>query len=186
VSRIAIGVLVIAVPAALIPTAARARTVPTPLAMVRHVNDVTRRLHAASPEIQPNPPLAPIVNYLARCTAAADRVLVSGFGPDIPVLAHRPFASGLASWIPGYYEEKPDVDRAVAQLNRERVGAAVMLDGSREFFTLWPALGGWLTSHGFEEHTVTRVNERIRVWLPRGAAGALPDAATELPCRIGQ
>ena len=182
VSRLAIGVLVIAVPAALIPAAARARTVSTPLAMVRHVGDVTRRLQAASPEIQPNPALAPIVSYLARCTEPADRVLVSGFGPDIPVLAHRPFASGLASWIPGYYEEKPDVDRAVAQLNREQVGAAVMLDGSRVFFTLWPTLGGWLTSHGFEEHTVTRVNERIRIWLPRGAAGAPPDAATELPC----
>jgi hypothetical protein len=183
VSRIAIGVLVIAVAAALIPVAARARTVSTPLAMVRHVNDVTRRLRTASPEIQPNPALAPIVNYLARCTAPADRVLVGGFGPEIPVLAHRPFASGLASWIPGYYEEKPDVDRALAQLNRERVGTAVMLDGSRVFFTLWPTLGAWLTTHGFEEYPVTRINARIQIWLPRRANGAPIDAATDLPCR---
>jgi hypothetical protein len=181
VSRIAIAALVVVIPGAVI-SAARTRAVPTPAAMVRHVSDVTRRLRAASPDIQPNPALAPLVNYLARCTAPADRLLVSGFGPEIPVLAHRPFASGLASWIPGYYEDAPDVARAIDQLNREQVGAVVMLDGSRVFFTLWPALGEWVATHGFEEHSLPSINERIRVWLPRGASNAVLDRATGLPC----
>ena len=181
VSRLAIAALVIAIPAAMIATA-RTRAVPTPAALVRHAGDVTRRLRTASAEIQPNPALAPLVNYLARCTAADDRVLVSGFGPEIPVLAHRPFASGLASWIPGYYEDAPDVARAIAQLDREQVGAAVMLDGSRVFFTLWPALGDWLTTRGFEEYSLTSINDRMRVWLPRAASTVAPDRATGLPC----
>jgi len=180
-TRIAIAALVVAVPAALI-AAPRARAVPGPLAMVRHVGDVTRRLRAASPEIQPNPALAPLVRYLSRCICPDERVLVSGFGPEISVLAHRPFASGLASWIPGYYEDAPDVTRAIDQLNRERVGAAVMLDGSRLFFTLWPALGEWLTTRGFDEYSVTAINGRVRVWLPRGRANAASDPATGLPC----
>jgi hypothetical protein len=182
VSRVSIAALLVASPAALIPAAARARSAPTPVAVVRHAGDITRRLQRASPDIQPNPRLAPLVDYLARCTAPVDRVLVSGFGPEIPVLADRPFAGGLASWIPGYYEDSRDVSRALAQLDRERVGAAVMLDGSRVFFTLWPALGRWLTMRGLEEHPLPRINDRIRVWLPTAAGGAAVDEGTGLPC----
>jgi hypothetical protein len=184
VGRAALIALVAALPVAAIPAAARMRSVPTPAALFRHVADITRRLDRASPEIQPDPSLAPLVDYLSRCTAPGDRVLVGGFGPEIAVLAHRPFASGLAAWIPGYYEDPRDVARALAQLDREQVSVAVMLDGSRVFFSSWPALGEWLTKRGMEEHPVGGVNAQIRVWLRTPASGAPVDGRTGLPCSV--
>jgi hypothetical protein len=185
VGRAAVLALAVAVSAAAIPAAARVRSIPTPAAVVRHAAVVTRRLEQASPDIQPDPSLAPLVDYLSRCTAPGDRVLVSGFGPEIPVLAHRPFASGLASWIPGYYEDPRDVARGRAQLDREHVSVVVMLDGSRVFFSSWPGLGEWLLRQGMEDHPLSAVNARIRVWLRTPASPAAVDRATGLPCSSG-
>jgi len=184
VGRAAAAALVVAVPAAAIPAAARVRSMPTPAAIIRHAADVTRRLEQASPDIQPDPSLAPLIDYLSRCTPPGDRVLVSGFGPEIPVLAHRPFASGLASWIPGYYEDPRDVARGRAQLDRERVSVVVMLDGSRVFFSSWPGLGEWLLKRGMKEYPLTAVNAQIRVWLPTPASPASVDGRTGLPCGV--
>jgi hypothetical protein len=152
--------------------------------VLRQPARVTRRLEAASPEIQPNPALAPLVSYLEQCTRDDDRVLVGGFGPEIPVLAHRRFAAGLPEWIPGYYEDAADVSRAVATLNRERLGAVVLLDGSNVFMRSWPALGEWVRAHDFQEHDVASINPRIRVWLPRAAATMPAESSTGLPCML--
>ncbi len=180
-NRAASAGLAVVIVLAVMPAAARS-TIVTPAGVARQAVRVTRRLENGSPDIQPNPALAPLVDYLARCTLASDRVLVSGFGPEIPVLAHRPFASGLASWIPGYYDDPADVARAIAQLNRERVGAAVMLDGSTVFMSSWPDLGRWVRERALEEHAVPSIDSRIRVWLPRAAPDTAIDRATGLPC----
>jgi hypothetical protein len=183
-NRAAIAAAVVVVIAfAALPGAANPDAIPTPAALVRRAVRVTHRLQDAAPEIQPNPRLAPLVSYLARCTAATDRILVVGFGPEIPVLARRPFAGGLPSWIPGYYEDPDDVARAIARLNREQVGAAVMLDGSTVFMNLWPELGRWMRDRPFDEHAIPSIDSRIRVWLPRVAPATPADAATGLPCR---
>ena len=58
---------------------------------------VTARLRHAAPEIQPVPARAPLIAYLARCTRSGDRILVGGFAPEIPVLAHRPLPTTLYS-----------------------------------------------------------------------------------------
>jgi hypothetical protein len=107
---------------------------------------------------------------------------VSGFGPEIPVLAHRPFAGGLPAWIPGYYDAPADVDRAIARLRREQVGSAIMLDGSAVLTNSWPQLGQWIRERGLEEHAVPTVDGRVRVWLPPFSAGTPIDQRTGLPC----
>jgi len=147
----------------------------------RRLSDITQRLRRVSPEIMPNPSLAPLVGYLAQCTGPDDRILVAGFGPEIPVLAHRPFAARLPTWIAGYYDDSADVNRALMQLGRERLGAAVFLDGSMVVARLWPALLQAIRDRGFEEYTVVPINSRVRVWLPH-AVDAQRDAATSLPC----
>jgi hypothetical protein len=185
VSRAAIAALAAAMLFAVAPVAARSGAIPTPLELPRQAMRVTRRLEYASPEIQPNPSLAPLIAYLTRCTRPLDRVLVSGFGPEIPVLAHRPFAGGLPAWIPGYYDDPVDVGRAIARLRREQVGAAIMLDGSDVLTNSWPDLGRWVREREFEEHAVPSVDSRIRVWLPRVAPSTPTDIPTGLPCRSG-
>lgn len=182
VSRGAVAVLTAAVLFAIAPVVARSRAIPTPAAVARQAMRVTRRLEDASPEIQPNPSLAPLVSYLARCVPPADRVLVSGFGPEIPVLAHRPFAGGLPTWIPGYYDEPTDVARAVGRLRQEQVGAAIMLDGSSVLMNSWPDLGRWVHEQGLEEHSVAALDQRVRIWLPSFEPTTPTDPATGLPC----
>ncbi len=182
ISRAAIAALAAAVLLAVVPVAARPGTIPTPLEVARQAMRVTRRLESASPEIQPNPALAPLVAYLAHCTRPGDRVLVSGFGPEIAVLAQRPFAGGLPTWIPGYYDDPADVARAIGRLRRERVGAAIMLDGSTVLTNEWPDLGRWIRDRGFEEHAVPSIDPRVRVWLPRFGSATIIETRTGLPC----
>ena len=147
----------------------------------RRMSDITQRLRRVSPEIMPNPSLAPLVEYLGQCTGPDDRILVAGFGPEIPVLAHRPFAARLPTWIPGYYDDSAEVDRALRQLGRERLGAAVFLEGSMAVARFWPSLLQAVRERGFEEYTSAPINSRLRVWLPQVAA-ARRDPATDLPC----
>jgi len=176
-------VLAVVVSLVVIPTVVAARAVPTPRRIAERASRVTMRLEQGSAEIQPDPARAPLITYLERCTGPDDRVLVGGFGPEIPVLAHRPFAGGLPAWIPGYYEDPRDVSRAIARLDRERVGAVIMLDGPAMFARSWPEIDAWIHAHGFEEHAVPSINGRLRVWLPHDAAALPVDPATQLPCR---
>jgi hypothetical protein len=177
------GALIVAVLIVVLQITTRTSASPSTADPFRRLSDITQRLRRVSPEIMPNPSLAPLVGYLAHCTGPDDRILVAGFGPEIPVLAHRPFAARLPTWIAGYYEDSADVNRALMQLGRERLGAAVFLDGSMMVARFWPALLQAIRDRGFEEYTIASINSRVRVWMPH-AADEHRDAATNLPCPL--
>jgi len=160
----------------------RSAPVPGPLEATGRIGLISGRLRALSTDIIPNPSMAPLIAYLSICTRPDERVLVAGFGPEIPALSHRPFAARLPSWLPGYYEDVSDVHRALTSLRGERLGAAIFLDGTAAVSRSWPAIVQAIRDRGFDEYPVGAINPRIRVWLPRAASGARRDSATDLPC----
>ena len=150
--------------------------VPTPGKVVRRFASVARMLQQETPEVIPNRERLPLIRYLATCTPAESRVLVSGFGPELPVLARRPFAAGLPSWIPGYHTHPDDVQRAIARLTREPVSMAVILEGSAVFVDEWPQLAAELRARNMVERT-WRIDETdLVVWIPADVASRAPDA----------
>lgn len=140
---------------------------------------VARRLHDARPAVMPDPARAPLIEYIRRCTATDERVLVGGFGPELPVLAQRPFAAGLPDWLRGYYDDPADVGRARAQLAREQVAVAVMLDGGDAFNASWPSLAADLRARGLAPHDLQLASGHVELWVkPMESL----DALTGLPC----
>jgi hypothetical protein len=156
--------------------------VPTPAAVVRQASRVSQRLVHTSPEIQPSPRYPELVSYLARCTRPDQRVFVSGFAPQVSFLAHRRFAAGLPSWIPGYYETAPDMQRARARLERENVAAVVLLEGADAFEQSWPDLAAWFREHRYERRDSARLGDAITLWIPAPGGSSTVDAETGLPC----
>ena len=172
-------VLLIVVAAALLPHRSDSGTSVNAFA---RVSQISRRLRQVSPEIIPNPSMAPLITYLSQCTDPQDRVLITGFGPEIPALAHRAFAARLPTWIPGYDEDEADVNRALTRLHDERLGAAVFLDGTAAVEHSWPALMAAIRDRGFDEYAPGSNDGRLRVWLPHEVRDARRDPAMDLPC----
>jgi hypothetical protein len=160
--------------------AAQGYGVPTPLQVVQRFADVSTMLQQETPKGMPNRQRLPLIRYLASCTPAASRVLVSGFGPEIPVLARRAFAGGLPSWIPGYHTHPRDLDRAASRLAGESVSIAVMLEGSDVFVDEWPPLAADLRARGFVERTWHLDGSDVVVWIPEELAARAPSAPP--PC----
>jgi hypothetical protein len=162
--------LLVVLVAAAVQAASMRSPVVGPAAIVEQFTRVSIRLSEAAPEITPNPGLAPLIDYIQRCTSPDSRVLVSGFGPEIPVLAHRRFAGGLPTWLPGYYESEPDVERALARVRQESISAAILLDGEDAFATSWPRLADALKSRGFTSRRWPTPQGATDLWLlPAGS-----------------
>ncbi len=119
------------------------------------------------------------MEFIDRCSAPDERVLVGGFGPELPVLSRRAFAGGLPDWIRGYYDHPEDIERARTQLGRERVAIAVMLDGGNAFASSWPAIAGDLRARGLTRYDFPLDGHPVELWLRPATAR---DSDTGLPC----
>jgi hypothetical protein len=97
-------------------------------------------------------------------------VFVSGFAPQLAVLANRPFAAGLPTWLAGYYTSDADVARARATLSRESVSLVVLLEGEEAFTTEWPGLAADLRARGLVQRTWALGDRTVTVWLPASRA----------------
>jgi hypothetical protein len=101
-------------------------------------------------------------------------VLVSGFEPQIPVLARRSFAAGHPILQQNYYTGEADQQRAVAQLSRETVSMVILFDGSDAFRRGWPAIAAELSAREFVERTWRLGSREVTVWLPPARADVTP------------
>jgi hypothetical protein len=150
---------------------------------MRQWNDMAGGLRRSDPRLVSGPVFVDVAAYIKRCTPPHERVIVSGFAPEIPLLAERPFAGGLPSWLLGYYVLPPDVRIIERHLSREEVGAVVLLEGPRVFVLSWPSVAARLRASGFTEYAFPPKAPELLLWLrPVGALQAI-DADTGLPCR---
>lgn len=147
--------------------------------VINRWQNVSSRLREAKPEIMPDPRRAALVRFIEGCTGPDERVLIGGFGPELPVLAHRAFAGGLPDWIRGYYDNPADVARAREQLARERVALAVMLDGGDAFTTSWPTVAADLRERGLVRYDLRLAAGPVELWL---RPATVLDEPTQLPC----
>jgi hypothetical protein len=143
---------------------------PTPRSVARRFVAVSTMLKEGTADAVPNRERLALVRYIASCTPDSSRVLVSGFGPEIPVLARRPFAGGVPTWIPGYGTNPRDVERAAAQLAREPVSVAIMLEGSAAFIQEWPTLAADLRARHLVERTWRFGESDVVVWISEDLA----------------
>jgi hypothetical protein len=155
----------------------------SPVEIARQSAETAGRLRRSDPELVTGPLFADLASYLARCTAPRERVIVSGFAPEIPILAGRQFAGGLPAWLLGYYVLPPDAQIIERHLRQEEVGAVVLLEGSRVFMLSWPTVARGLLDTGFQEYAFPADSTGVHLWLRPGAGTSATDAGTGLPCR---
>ena len=85
--------------------------------------------------------LLPFLAYVERCTTPSQRLLVTGFLPEVPVLVNRPFAGGQSTFIPGYFSSEEN-QRLVLNRLRDEVVPFVIVpkDYASELDVAFPAL----------------------------------------------
>jgi hypothetical protein len=72
--------------------------------------------------------------------------------------------------------------RARARLDREKMSAVVLLEGSEVFERSWPELAAWFHEHRFEPHEALHVGDRIQLWMAPLNSAPRVDGETRLPC----
>ena len=130
--------------------------------------------------------LVPFFQYVDRCTAPAQRILVPGFIPEVPVHAGRPFAGGRSTILPGYLDAPDERRQVLATVERQDVPFMVVTSRSKDaVWASYPELAGYIDSHftplvsyQIGEDLSLLVDVRVnRSMTPRGT-----DAETGWPC----
>jgi hypothetical protein len=124
-----------------------------------------------------------VTGYLSRCTLPSDRVLVTGFMPEIPFRANRPFAGGLLLSFSGHWSTPADQQWVIARLHRESVPLVVNLLPDR--LAPYPVLSEYVHRNYVlaGESTFKRGPEVFQIFakrvFPRPVSA---DYATGFPC----
>jgi hypothetical protein len=129
----------------------------------------------ASPPVDGNPSF----RYLHDCTAAGDRLLVTGVTPvHVSYYAQRPIAGGHLSWHHGWRSDAVHEEQSLALLKNQSVPFAVSThDPVLEDFKRYPKIREYLVKHYVEvegSHGLILVDTRRQ---PKGRFGPM-----EFPC----
>lgn len=91
--------------------------------------------------------MPPVIDYLTRCTAPTDRLLVTWFAPEYYVYAHRGFAAGHALFLPASFATVRDQALMLERLSRESVPVVLINETEHDAFArAFPAVAGYLAS----------------------------------------
>jgi hypothetical protein len=94
--------------------------------------DELERLPAEYWSATPDTPSIAAVQYINRCTAPSDRVLMAAYQPEILPLADRRFAGGRANFIPELLTDEPHQQQIVAKWQQQSV-PIVLMDESDDY-----------------------------------------------------
>jgi hypothetical protein len=123
--------------------------------------------------------------YVAECTAPNDYLLVTGYAPELPVLARRRFAAGLGTLSLSLYTSDADQRLALDRLGRQSV-PIVLADAAPfddEFVHDYPLLAQYLSTHYRQAGTIDVDDDRrFRVFVDAGLTPRRRDPHLGLPC----
>ena len=131
--------------------------------------------------------LVPFYDYVGRCTAARDRLLIVGLIPEAAVFARRGFAGGQAALFSGYYEDERYQRSIVNRLRREAVPLVLVQGESADddFDSTFPIVAGYVRARYVPLATVGDARGPGGVSLLRlGSQPVTPaDGVTGWPCQ---
>ena len=158
------------------------------------VKKIGRRLAAVSTELGAMPPggmIAPdrepnAVEYVRRCTAPTDRVLVVADAPEILAMAGRLFAGGHPTFRPGFYTLDRDQQQTLDRLHGQSV-PIVLLDNEQSYSTHFVPQFRRVHEHVMAHYEragelAAPAGAPVQVFTLRGRASSGQYAATGLPC----
>jgi hypothetical protein len=128
--------------------------------------------------------LLPFIDYVGRCTARQDRLLVTWLFPEINVMADRGFAGGHVSFQPFLYTSEIEQTRTIDRLKKQSVPFVV---SARRWHPELKAQMGTLFAYleqRFEPmvHVPVPETDGVDVLIERGRNASRVDAATGWPC----
>jgi hypothetical protein len=128
--------------------------------------------------------LLPFIEFVGRCTATQDRLLVTGLFPEINVMADRGFAGGQVSFQPFLYTSEIEQARTIDRLRRQSVPFVVIVRrGYPELKEQMATLFAYIEQR-FEAlgHVPVPETDGVDLLIERGRHATRVDAATGLPC----
>ena len=153
------------------------------------VEDLWVRLHKRLPEGDQLPSryagaMLPFIEYVHRCTAREDRLLMTGFFPEVYVMADRGFAGGHIAFQAGFYRTEADQSLTIARLERQSVPFVVMVEQIEpELRDQMPRLMSYVDER-YQPMAEIDVPETrgVRVYVERDRHSRDSDPATGWPC----
>jgi hypothetical protein len=129
--------------------------------------------------------LVPFFTYVRACTAPGDRLLVTGFAPEVPYYAGRAFAGGHVTLFSPYYSSERDQRTLLRRLRGESVPLVVVPpESAADFAAGYPLVHAWV-SHAYQSMAQIDIDgqdEPVEIFVRRELAGAPAFEGTSWPC----
>jgi hypothetical protein len=156
---------------------------------------VPRRIRGQTLELQawdvarqsPNPmvtTLFPFFAYVDRCTTQNQRLLVTGYAPEVYVYAHRAFAGGQKVFMQGYFDSRGDQELVIRRIRHQNVPLVLQISDDLEWWRRDFAIVDAFISSNYQPMADIPIHgERsIRILVNPSLPPVRVDAATGWPC----